>query len=372
MIPINAPKRTYERHKKDLNQAVLGVLESGWWLNGEMNRQFCKNFAKRIGAPYAIGVANGTDALELSLRALALQSHSGMDEVITVANAGGYATNAIYAAGLRPVYCDIDATSLLISIDSAISCLSERTMAIVVTHLYGGLADVGALRQALNAAGYTHVAILEDCAQASGLKGPIGMAGNLGDIAAFSFYPTKNLGAMGDAGCVVTGSDILADIVQRLRQYGWKEKYAISTPGGRNSRLDEVQAAVLEVMLPFLDIDNARRVKIHKAYNLALPSPARMITSPMGHIAHLAVIWVPNRERVQSRLTELGIGTDIHYPVPDHRQSGWADHVFRTAPGGLPNTEATASHILSVPCFPTMTASEVNQVIDALATLPLG
>lgn len=372
MIPFNDLNRNYERRKDAVNTAVFEVLGSGWWLNGDANRRFCTNFAKYLGARHAIGVANGTDALELSLRALALHSETGADEVITVSNAGGYATTAIYAAGLLPVYCDIEATSLLISTASAVSCLNDKTLAIVVTHLYGGLADVSSLRQAVDAAGYAHVAILEDCAQAAGLRGQTGMAGTLGDIATFSFYPTKNLGAMGDAGCVVTGSDALAETVQRLKQYGWDGKYTISISGGRNSRLDEVQAAVLDVLLPFLDADNARRIDIHTAYAMALPSPARMVASPIGQVAHLAVVWIPDRAIARTRLSELGIGTDIHYPVPDHRQSGWLDHPFRLAPNGLPETEAAVSHILTLPCFPTMTASEVDQVVDALALLPIG
>jgi aminotransferase EvaB len=370
MIPLNDLNRNYERHKVALDTAVLRVLGSGWWLNGDANRQFCTNFAERLGARHAIGVANGTDALELSLRALALHSETGADEVITVSNAGGYATTAIYAAGLVPVYCDIVAASQLVSIVSATSCLSDRTLAIVVTHLYGGLADVGAMRQSMDSAGFAHVAILEDCAQASGLGGETGMTGTLGDIATFSFYPTKNLGAMGDAGCVVTGNDTLAETVQRLKQYGWDGKYTIATPGGRNSRLDELQAAVLGVLLPFLDDDNARRIDIHTAYARALPSPARLVASPLGNVAHLAVVWVPDRSTARTHLTERGIGTDIHYPVPDHRQSGWLDRLFKVAPGGLPETEAAVSHILTIPCFPTMTASEVDQVVDALATLP--
>lgn len=369
MIPLNQLNRNYERHKNAVNTAVLEVLESGWWLNGDANSRFCMNFAEHLDARHAIGVANGTDALELSLRALALHSEAGADEVITVANAGGYASTAIYAAGLRPVYCDVEKISLLLSTASAVSCLSDRTLAIVVTHLYGGLADVGALRKAVDAAGYAHVAILEDCAQACGLSGQTGMAGTLGDIATFSFYPTKNLGAMGDAGCVVTSSDALAETVKRLKQYGWDGKYANSISGGRNSRLDEVQAAVLDVLLPFLDADNARRVDIHTAYGLALSSPARMIVSPLAQVAHLAVVWVPDRTRARTKLTELCIGTDIHYPVPDHRQSGWRDQPFRLAPDGLPETEASVSHILTVPCFPTMTEGEVDRVVSALATL---
>jgi len=369
MIPLNDLNRNYKRRKDAIDKAVLGVLGSGLWLNGDANRRFCSNFAERLGARHAIGVANGTDALELSLRALALHSETGANEVITVSNAGGYASTAIYAAGLVPVYCDIDAASLLVATASAVSCLSDRTLAIVVTHLYGGLADIGSLRQAFDAAGFAHVAILEDCAQACGLRGETGMAGTLGDIATFSFYPTKNLGAMGDAGCVVTGSDTLAETVQQLKQYGWREKYVIAAPGGRNSRLDEAQAAVLDVLLPFLDADNARRVDIHNAYAWALSSPSRMVASRLGHVAHLAVVWVQDRVRARTRLTECGIGTDIHYPVPDHRQTGWIDRAFRIAPDGLPETETAVSHILTVPCFPTMTASEVDQVVDALATL---
>jgi dTDP-4-amino-4,6-dideoxygalactose transaminase len=239
----------YAAYADRLDQTALDVLRSGWWLNGPRNKEFCEAFAGYLGVSHFVGLANGTDALEIVLRVLLERGHgagsqaSYASEIITVANAGGYTSTACYLTGCTPVYVDIEQESQLLSIPSAVAALSDRTAAVVATHLYGGLIDVPALRHAMNEAGYAHIPILEDCAQAHGLKGCGGQAGAFGDIATFSFYPTKNLGALGDGGGVATNDADLAASVRRLQQYGWGDKYRIVAAGGRNSRLDELQAA---------------------------------------------------------------------------------------------------------------------------------
>jgi dTDP-4-amino-4,6-dideoxygalactose transaminase len=370
MITLNDLARRYHAHKISLTTQVFDVLKSGWWINGQENQRFCLNFGSYIGVKYFVGVANGTDALELSIRALSVKRGAELNEVVMVPNAGGYAASACFAAGLLPVWCDIEEPSQLISINSAISCLSEHTLAVVVTHLYGGLVDVPALRRQMDALGYASVAILEDCAQAHGLRGAPGTAGAMGDIAAFSFYPTKNLGALGDAGGIATSDDELYDLVRKFQQYGWDTKYSVSLQGGRNSRLDELQAALLDSLLPHLESENDRRKNIQTAYSSALPSHARIVTSGFGSVAHLAVILVPNRELARSHLNEHKIGTDIHYPILDHCQPAWRELATHIAPAGLPVVEKSVKEILSIPCHPYMTDAEVSSVIKALETLP--
>jgi aminotransferase EvaB len=370
IIPVNDLKRNYQAYQGELESATLEAMRSGWWLNGQLNHRFCTNFATYLGVKHFIGVANGTDALELSIRALALQRASNSFEVVTVANAGGYATAAIFSAGLRPVWCDIEADTQLISIQSAVSCLNERSLAVVVTHLYGGLVDVLALRLRMDAAGYSNVAIIEDCAQAHGLRGNSGTAGAMGDIAAFSFYPTKNLGALGDGGGIATNYPDLNNLVRHLQQYGWDKKYEITVPGGRNSRLDEIQAAILGVLLANLDAANAKRQKILEAYRSVLKPCAQIVKSPLGTVAHLAVLIVPNRDVVRSHFQERCISTEIHYPILDHQQPGWQRLGGLIAPGGLPVSDRFKEKILTIPCFPTMTDLEVETVVDALQKIP--
>jgi len=370
MISINDLERRYQAHKDALSTKALDVLKSGWWVNGKSNHRFCQNFAAFIGVEHFTGVANGTDALELSLRALSLRRGGQFDEVVTVPNAGGYSASACFATGLRPVWCDIERDSQLISINSAISHITERTLAVVVTHLYGGLVDVPALRKEMNSVGWTAVSILEDCAQAHGLRGSPGTAGAMGDISAFSFYPTKNLGAMGDAGGIATSDNELNALVQKLHQYGWDSKYSVSINGGRNSRLDELQAALLDTLLPHLDSDNERRKSIQAAYSSVLPPHAKMVISPLGTVAHLAVILVPDRDKARAHFSAQEICTEIHYPTLDYQQTAWIEKTNQATPLLLPMAEKTVKNILTIPCHPYMTDAEISKVVKALQNLP--
>lgn len=367
-LPLNDLKRVFAQDADALDAAVSGVLRSGWWLNGERTKRFCADFAAYVGAERCIGVANGTDALEIAMRALVEIRAGDRREAVTVANAGGYSTIAIRQLGLVPVYVDVAEGSQLASQASILAALSDQTAFVVITHLYGGVFDVEALRTEMDAGGFSHVAILEDCAQAHGAELRGRKVGSLGDIATFSFYPTKNLGAFGDGGAIVTSDGELASACDALRQYGWAGKYDIARPGGRNSRLDEVQAAILSVLLPGLDAANAKRGAILGRYEEALPAGVTLVRSPLGSVAHLAILLCNDRNALRNHLTAQEIGTDIHYPILDSQQSGWLSLPQRVSPEGLPVAEASVKRLLTVPCFPGMTDAEVARVCDALSS----
>jgi len=363
-IPMNDLRRRYVRHEADLSRIACDVLASGYWINGPYNKAFCRDFAAATGVAHCVGVANGSDALEIALRCLV--TDPARREVVTVANAGGYTTTACRLIGLTPVYVDIDEASQLIAIDHAIAAVGPATGAVVVTHLYGGLVDVPALRAALRAAGFGDVPIIEDCAQAHGLRGCGAGAGAFGDLATFSFYPTKNLGALGDGGAIVTNDAALAVQVARLGMYGWGSKYDVVMPGGRNSRLDELQAAFLSALLPHVDTDNERRRAILAAYAAAAAGGIDLVSSPHGTVGHLAVVLTDDRNRLARHLNERGVATDIHFPILDCDQTGWAGADQRVGPAGLDVSRRSVNRILSVPCFPELTDDEIAQVCDAL------
>ena len=364
-IPINDLKRASQQQGEALRAAVERVVASGWYVLGPESRAFEAEFADSLGGGHCIGVGNGTDALQLAL--LAVGCRPG-DEVVTAANAGAYTSSAALAAGLVPRPADVDPATLLLTAETAAAQLTERTRAVVVTHLYGLLADMSPLQALCADAG---VPLVEDCAQAAGALSAQGAAGTLGDIATFSFFPTKNLGALGDGGAVVTRHAEVAERVRQLRQYGWTGKYTNSVPGGRNSRLDELQAAVLRTRLLQLPEWNARRRSIVARYAAVLPGGARRMVhadavGSTGYVGHLAVLVTPDREADRAALAAQGIGTDVHYPVPDHRQP-----VLAGALAGLrlPVSERLAGEVLTVPCFPELTEAEIDRVCAGLAAL---
>lgn len=363
-VPFNDLSRLYQRHQQSLEDALLAATRSGWWLNGARGRDFAESFKTFIGTTECLLVANGTDALELSLRALAAAGETSRNEVITAPNAGGYTTTACRQVGLTPVYVDIAEGSQLIDIDAVLGAISDKTLAVVVTHLYGGAADVQRLRNMLEAAGAGNVKIVEDCAQAHGAHIDGRPVGSLGDIATFSFYPTKNLGALGDGGAVVTSDPELADLVRRLQQYGWRSKYEIASPGGRNSRMDELQAAALDVLLRFLPQTNAERRHILDRFRAAAPH-LQFVDGGPGSVAHLAVLLSDRRDELRNFLLQRGIASDIHYPILDHDQPGWAGLPRRIA-GDLAVSKRSAERLLSLPCFPGMTEEEIDLICTTL------
>lgn len=366
VLPINDLKRGLAPHRDAMIEAMSRAVDSGWWLNGGENKAFCTEFAEYLNVKHCLTVANGSDALEIAIRAVVAKTMPEGREVITVANAGGYTTIACQIVGMIPVYVDIESDSHLMSIEGVVQALCKNTALVVVTHLYGGMVDVASLRSAMDNAGYKHVPILEDCAQAHGVSYQGRKAGSIGDVATFSFYPTKNLGACGDAGAIVTNNDEMADICKQLQQYGWSAKYKIELAGGRNSRMDEIQAAVLRVLLPQLDSWNARRIEIVKRYVEALPPNASIVQSPCGSVAHLAVVECDNRAALAEHLKNSGIMTDIHYPILDCDQPAWKDSNWREGKGGLANSRKAVTRILTLPCYPAMTESDVERVCKSL------
>lgn len=354
-VALNDLLRQTTSLRAELAASINRVLASGWYILGRECAAFEDEFATYCGAPHCVTVANGTDALELALRALGIGAG---DAVATVANAGGYSTAAIRATGAEPLYIDIDPATMNMSPLDLLARLTPKIRAVIVTHLYGRLADLPAL---LAITSHGDLPLIEDCAQAHGASLGGRKAGSWGTLACFSFYPTKNLGALGDGGAVIASNAHLAAKVRSLRQYGWRSKYH-SVDCGRNSRLDEMQAAILRAKLPHLDAWNERRREIAEAYNAALG-----IHDPVGedYVAHLYVMRTPARDQVRAALTQRGIATDIHYPVPDHLQA--------SAPRTglcLPATEQAAREVLTLPCYPELAPAEVNAVTSALAALP--
>lgn len=359
VIALNDLERELAPLRPDLDAALSRVVDSGWFALGEELEHFEREFAEFLGGGHVAGVANGTDALELALRALDIGPG---DSVITVANAGGYATTAILACGARPIYVDVDDESGLIDPEQLTQDQLIPASAMLVTHLYGRMADMATLRKRARDAG---TLIIEDCAQAHGARLAGHTAGSWGDIGCFSFYPTKNLGALGDAGGVFSTSRERIERVRRLRQYGWGEKYVHELSGGRNSRLDEIQAACLRVRLPRLETGNRKRRSIGQRYQTGLANPLIRVAPRPGDasdVVHLYPVRCGHRRALIEHLRGEGIQTAIHYPRPDHLQPAWKD---RAGPVSLPNTERRSGEILSLPCHSALTDQEIDHVIDA-------
>lgn len=360
MQQINNLSKHIKKNESLIKNALNRVLDSGWLVLGPEVLEFERSFAGYVGASYCVSVANGTDALELGLRAVGIQQN---DKVATVANAGFYTGTALLAIGASPLYMDVDLDSRVVKQVEIERVIKEGVKAIVITHLYGqALLDIEAIASVCHAAG---VSLVEDCAQAHGAKIDGKHVGSFGDIGCFSFYPTKNLGALGDGGAVVTNTLALAERVSCLRQYGWTSKYQVGLAGARNSRLDEMQAAILTEFLPHLDSWNARRRDIASIYSTQIKNSS-VILPPVGdaaYVAHLYVIRTKQRSDLQTYLREHDISTDIHYPIPDNCQSVFCDRFTSVS---LPNTEQLAKETLTIPCYPEMTDDEVQQVVLAI------
>jgi dTDP-4-amino-4,6-dideoxygalactose transaminase len=357
-VPVFDLSRQLAPQRAELETVVQAVIRRGRFVLGDEVAAFESEFSSYCGARHAVGVGNGTDALELALRAIGVGPG---DRVVTVANAGGYSTSAILACGATPLYVDIDAKSLQVRLDDFERAVSTGPRAAIVTHLYGRLAEMHAL---CRLAAARRVPLIEDCAQAHGARLEGQHAGTFGFLGCFSFYPTKNLGALGDGGAVIAQDEALATKLRALRQYGWQRKYRVDWPGGRNSRLDELQAAVLRHRLPALNGDNRRRRDIAARYarlisNRFLEVPKRDSESDA---VHLFVVTTRHRDALAAHLAAAKIGCDVHYPTPDHLQPGWTPP---TDVSPLPITEQLAREVLTLPAFPAMTEEEIARVIDA-------
>lgn len=358
-IPFNDLSRAIAAQRVELDAALAEVLDSGWLVHGPQHSAFESELAEYLGVPHAAGVGNGTDALELALRAV---MPSGRDVVISAANCGGYTSTAARRAGYRLRYADVDPANHVLTADTVAPLLDEGVGAVVVTHLYGRVADVAAIRAVCEPLG---VSVVEDCAQALGAGAPGSRTGSFGDVAAFSFYPTKNLGALGDGGAVASRSAETDAAVRRLRQYGWDRKYSVADDGGRNSRLDEMQAAVLRVRLRRLDEATRARRAIVERYAAAASDRVRVLPIDAGHAAHLAVVETKEVESLQAHLAAALVRSDVHYPIPDHKQPAFVADQSGTF---LATTEQLAGQILSLPLFPELQDDEIERVCAALAS----
>jgi dTDP-4-amino-4,6-dideoxygalactose transaminase len=359
-IPQTNPKANYLAHKEAIDGAISRVLESGWYILGKEVEVFEREFAGFLGAKHAAAVASGTDALHLALRACGVGPG---DFVLTVSHTAVATAAAIGLCGAAPVFVDIAPDTYTMDpdcLEEAIQRFSEgRPKAVVPVHLYGHPADMGAIMEVAERHG---LKVVEDCAQSHGAQYRQKRTGTLGHIAAFSFYPTKNLGALGDGGMVVTDDPELAGNVRLLREYGWKERY-ISAVEGWNSRLDELQAAVLRAKLPHLDAENESRGRLASIYHSLLADTGLVLpwTNPdVTHVYHQYVIRTSRRDALRTHLKGKGIGTLIHYPVPVHRQPAYSG--FRPGGNSLLKTEEIVGEILSLPMFPELREEQARVV----------
>jgi len=362
LIPQTNPFANYLAHKGEIDAAIERTVQSGWYILGNEVAAFEREFAEYLGVNCAVGVGSGTEALHLALRACEVGPG---DTVLTVSHTAVATVAAIELCGATPLFVDIDPATFTIAVDrldEAIANCQRPVKAIVPVHLYGHPAQITDI---VKVAAMHGIRVIEDCAQAHGATWEDRKVGTFGDIAAFSFYPTKNLGALGDGGAVATNDEKLGGRVRALREYGWEQRYISEIPGV-NSRLDELQAAILRVKLRHLEEDNQRRARIAELYGQALTDHDG-ITLPQTslnatHVFHQYVIRMKARDSLQKFLGERGVATAIHYPMPVHQQPAYAGRL--EACGSLRETEAIAQEILSLPMFPELDEHQLKTVID--------
>jgi dTDP-4-amino-4,6-dideoxygalactose transaminase len=362
MIPLVDLKTQYEQHKDEFQDAINQVLNSTAFILGKDVETFEKNFAAFVGTAYAVGVASGTDALHLAVRAAEIGPG---DEVITVTNSFFATVAGIELAGARPVLVDCDPQTYLINVDAAAQAITPKTRAIMPVHLFGQSAPM----DEINALAAEHnLIVIEDACQAHGARYKDRGVGSLGKAAAFSFFPGKNLGAFGDGGAVTTNDPALYEKLIALRNYGSPKKYYHPT-FGMNSRLDTIQAAVLKVKLNYLPSWNEARQRAAAHYRKNLADNSRITlpvqTKDSTHVYHLFVIQVEaNRDRIIEQMASQGIFCGIHYPIPIHLQAACSALGYK--PGDFPHAEALARKIISLPVYPEITDEQVDLVCDCL------
>jgi len=363
-IPVFDLKAQYAALKPELDEAALRVMGSGWFIHGQEHAAFEAEFAAYCEAKHGVGVASGTDAIRIALQALGVKPG---DEVITVANVGMPPVVALKETGATPVFVDVDPETRNIDPSKIAAAITPRTKAVLAIHLFGHPVDVDAILDVIRPLG---IKLLEDCAQAHGARYKGRRVGSLSDAAAFSFYPTKNLGAYGDGGCIITNDDDVADRARLLRGYGWRQRY-LSETHGINSRLDELQAAILRVKLRHLDAANDERRRRAALYDEALKGIAvPAVASWAEPVYHLYVVEAGGRDELRAALNAAGVGTDIHYPLPSHLQPACAD--LELGRGSLPVTERLAGRILSLPMYPELPMEHVERVAEIVSRLAAG
>lgn len=360
------PGASYRAHSTEIHAAIDRVLASGQYILGAEVEAFESEFAEYLGRGHAIGVANGTDALELALRAAGV---GGGDIVATVANTASATAAAINAIHAIPMFVEIDADTMVMSADALEAVLSRhggKIKAVVPVHLYGYPADMPRIKKICEGHG---ARLVEDCAQSHGARVGGRRTGAWGDLAAFSFYPTKNLGALGDGGAVFTRDTGLAERVRLLRQYGWRTRYVSEVPG-RNSRLDELQAAILRVKLRSLDAENTHRRQLAERYmNRLASTPLVLPPSPrdVQPVYHQFTVRTPARDAVRAAMLEQGIACGVLYAVPLHRQPAWLD-----ASLSLPVSERACAEVLCLPCHSGLQIEDADRVSDAVLKITAG
>lgn len=350
------------QYQQELKDACSRVIDSGWYIMGSELTQFETEFATYCGTKHAIGVANGLDALILTLRAWKeLGKLKAGDEVIVQANTYIASVLAITENDLVPVLVEPNPATFNLEPSIVRAAITSKTKAILPVHLYG---QISPMPEIMALAAEFDLLVLEDCAQSHGAEINGKRAGNWGDAAGFSFYPGKNLGALGDAGAITTNDDELAQTLKALRNYGSHKKYE-NLYQGVNSRLDEIQAAMLRVKLRHLEVETKRRQQIAQTYRLLISNPLivlPVVTEELAHVWHLFVVRCENREALQQHLAANGIQTLIHYPIPPHKQQAYRQY----AEIQLPLTEQIHQQVLSIPLDPTMSDEAIKQVIKAL------
>jgi len=361
MILMNDFKAEPPELREAMLQAVGRVLESGWYVLGNEVKHFEEQWSRVCGVSHGIGVGNGMDAIELAILGLSIGPG---DEVITTPMTAFATILAIIKSGAKPVLADIDSKTALLSMESVRRCLSAKTKAVVLVHLYG---QVRQMDEWVIMCGENKIMLIEDCAQAHQATWQGKVSGSFGQAGAYSFYPTKNLGAVGDAGMLVTSNSDLAKKTRQLRNYGQSERY-LHPVIGMNSRLDEVQAAMLSERMNWLTEFTNRRRQIAGAYHSKLDNPlVKHLIKPeqkSAHVYHLFVITCLKRDALQAHLLKKGVQSLIHYPVPVHQQKPCSE--IARDPSGLHKSEKHASMCLSLPCHPQMSDADIEWVIDSV------
>ena len=370
MIPQTNPKANYLAHKTEIDTAIAQTLDSGWYILGREVANFEQEFATYISVNHAVGVANGTDGLEVALRACGVGAD---DAVFTVSHTAVATVAAIELVGAQPVLVDVDPATYVMDPNQleyviqktaqTSSSAGKRPRAIIPVHLYGHPVDMPAI---LEIAKRYDLYVIEDCSQAHGATIYEQKVGGWGDLAVFSLYPTKNLGALGDGGIIASNNRELMDKCRALREYGWQERYVSAMPG-LNSRLDELQAAILRVKLRYLNEENQRRQALAQLYTGRLSETHLILptTQPdVEHVYHQYVVRTPVRDELRTYLRQHGIGTLIHYPVPIHLQPAY--HGRLPVVIGLPETEKAAKEVLSLPMYPELSKDQVEIVAQQI------
>ncbi len=361
-IPQTDPRAAYLAQRAEIDAAIARVLDGGVYILGKEVEAFEAAFAELIGVAHAVGVGNGTDAIELALRACDITSG---DLVFTVSHTAVATVAAIERAGATPVLVDVEPPTYTMAPRELARALETapagRPAAILPVHIYGQAADLSALAEISRRHG---LRLIEDCAQSHGALYRERPTGSFGDVGCFSFYPTKNLGALGDGGMIVTDDPAIATSLRELREYGWRERF-VSARAGINSRLDPIQAAILRVKLGTLGAGNGRRQTIADRYDAGLSGLPLVLPSrrPLAsHVFHQYVIRLAERDALRNRLRAAGIGTGIHYPLPVHQQPAYRGRLA-CGPSGLGVTERAAPQILSLPMFPQLSDMASDRVI---------